>query len=126
MPHRPHAAAKQIDARSVGWHAVVAGVPVEHLSQPGMLLLDRIVPPSLYLLLELRQLGAFLLPRGPALELEFAGTASACDMSKAEEIEGLGFSEPATCTAFSGESSKLNHPRLLRMKLQAEVGEAPG
>src|SRR5260221_6253352 len=107
MPHRPHATAEQIDARSIGRHAVVAVVPVEHLAQPGMLLLDRIVPPSLHLLFELRQLDASLLPGGPALELEFAGAASARDMSKAEEIEGLGFSEPATCTAFSSESSKL-------------------
>jgi hypothetical protein len=62
VPHGTDAPSKLRERLVVGWHAVVPIVPIEHLAEPGVLFHDRGVTSSLGLFLELRQLGAPLLP----------------------------------------------------------------
>ena len=100
---------------AVSGESVVTGVPCNDTAQPTMLLLHRIVSSSVQLKAEGLQLRHLFLSRGDSKD---AGSAPAparvgADVRESEEVEGF------LPSSSSLDCSKLNHPRLGRMQLEA-------
>src|SRR5688572_28336250 len=114
-PHPAHSLVKLGERPVIARHPIVAVVSFEHLAQPGMLFHYTPVPAPAGLLLELRHLGAPLLPRSTASELELALATHATDVHEPQELERVGLWQPSAFAILSGKTSELDHPGLFRM-----------
>jgi hypothetical protein len=92
MPHPSHGISELFECSRIGWHRVVAIMPVQHDVEPRMLLRHSVVASSLDFFLETSELRSSLLSRGLALELELASPVSAGDVHEPEKLERLGLS----------------------------------
>src|SRR5512134_3720263 len=113
--------AERSQGPAIGRHGMVGEEAGNDLPQPLPLLGDRLVPSPPHLLLDLPELGSHAVTPGLPFDQEVAPTALAADEGKAQEVEGLRFSEPAPGALCRRVAAELDQAGLVRMERQREL-----
>lgn len=105
-------------------HAVVLVVAQQHASQLSSSVPHRSVHATAKLQLEFIQFGLHLLAFGPAQHDELSLSALTAYVRKAQKIESLRLTFPASCPVFSHEATELDQARLFHVEFQMEPGKS--
>src|SRR4030088_3047377 len=105
----------------VSWYRVVGHVSLQHRGQPPSLDRDGIMPTTLELVLDFRQLRPHPFRDRDALNPEPPSPRSRADVREPQEVERLWFAQTPTLAIDSGTPPELDQPRLVRVQLQSEL-----
>src|SRR5215210_6989920 len=122
-PHALNQVVELVHCSVVEDEAVVAVVPAQDLTQPGMLFGHRYMPPPPQLQSKLFQLASH--PRRLRLPLddELSTSSGRTVMCEPQEVECLWSSQTRPCSLSGSKTPKLDESGLALIELQAEFGQ---